>query len=287
MHGPSIIARTLSERFSEPDKRFGNRWQYHSRSDHHSKVCCWATLFDLLLNCPLLVQHVESGRVAFGINHEMVDFEQDRQKNLDLVICSPRDPLPGARASGLTFKQMAVKYEISLSEEEEQQLASLPDIPETPVESVYIAVEAKACMTAHSKARPRLYDELNSSHSTIHGCADTAIAVGLVLVNHSKEFISPDMNKFDLSKNDPYVNRHDQPKDTERVIEKILKLPRSSGTGKKGYDAIGLTVVDMRNDGGPVELIESPPAPQPGDILHYDQMIGRIRSRYTARFPQV
>jgi len=241
----------------------------------------------LLLNCPLLVEHITSGRVSFGINHEMADFEQDRQKNLDLVICSPRDPAAEKKGAGLTFKKMAYKYQISLNEEEQRHLENLPDIPETPVDSVLIAVEAKACMTAHIKARPRLYDELNSSHLTIHGCADTAIAVGLVLVNYASEFISPIKNNFDISKNAPVVSHHDQPRDTERVIEKVLKLPRSSGTGKRGYDAIGLTVVDMRNDGGPVVQIDSSPAPQPGDILHYDQMIGRIKSRYTARFPQI
>ena len=84
MYGPDILVRTLSQT-SRAD-RYGNAWQYHSRSDHHSKVACWAILFDLLVKCPLLRRHVDDGLVGFGINHEMRDFVHDRKKNLDVVL---------------------------------------------------------------------------------------------------------------------------------------------------------------------------------------------------------
>ena len=71
MHGPEILVRTLSKQ-TRKDKR-GRRWQYHPRSDHHSKVACWGVTFDLLRSCPLLVKHIADGKVGFGINHEMRD----------------------------------------------------------------------------------------------------------------------------------------------------------------------------------------------------------------------
>ena len=86
MYGPEILVRTLSKLTRED--RYGNQWQYHSRSDHHSKVACWGIIFDLLCTSSLLQRHVATGRVYFGINHEMRDFEHDRKKNLDLVLCS-------------------------------------------------------------------------------------------------------------------------------------------------------------------------------------------------------
>jgi hypothetical protein len=46
MFGPEILVRTLSK--ATRVDRSGNRWQYHSRSDHHSKVACWGIIFDLL-----------------------------------------------------------------------------------------------------------------------------------------------------------------------------------------------------------------------------------------------
>ena len=63
--------------------------QYHSRSDHHSKLCCWAIAFDLLATSSLLRQHVAEGKVCIGVNHTMVDFKTNRKKNLDLVIARP------------------------------------------------------------------------------------------------------------------------------------------------------------------------------------------------------
>jgi uncharacterized RmlC-like cupin family protein len=43
------------------------------------------------------------------------------------------------------------------------------------VGAVLIALEAKACMTAHVKALPRLYDELNSSHQCVHGSSSPRV----------------------------------------------------------------------------------------------------------------
>ena len=162
-------------------------WQYHSRSDRHSKVACWGILFDLLQACPLLAQHVREKKIVFGINHEMRDFKLNRRKNLDLVLCSPASESKAA----LSFDELVDRYGIVLTEEELAALNGLPPLECAPVGTVYCALEAKACMTEHMKARPRLYDELNSSHQTIHGASDMVIAVGFVMVNFATEFVSP------------------------------------------------------------------------------------------------
>ena len=61
MHGPDILARFL-QRPGPPD-RHGNRWQYHSRSDRHSKVGSWGVALDLLATSSLLRRHAEAGKV--------------------------------------------------------------------------------------------------------------------------------------------------------------------------------------------------------------------------------
>src|SRR5205085_2044407 len=96
MLGESILVRSISA--TRIKDTLGNVWQYHSRSDRHSKVACWVVLFDLLQTCPLLCEHVAAGKVVFGINHEMRDYKQNRKKNLDLVLCTHRDT-----SSELTF----------------------------------------------------------------------------------------------------------------------------------------------------------------------------------------
>jgi hypothetical protein len=271
MFGPGILVRSMS--VPAPFGKTGAKWQYHPRSDRHSKVACWGILFDLLQHCPLLVKQVQAGTVAFGINHEMRDFKQNRKKNLDLVLCTPQAGA-GGEGTGLSFRSLVEKYGIVLSSEEKKVLSSLPDIEAAPVGAVHVALEAKACMTEHMKARPRLYDELNSSHATVHGNTDKAIAVGFVMVNMAETFQSPTASA---------PAKHRQPDVTEKVIEKVKELPRRSSPKEDGYDALAIVVVRCRNDATPVTLVPGPPTPPPGDIFHYDAMVQRLADLYAWR----
>ena len=155
MYGPDILVRTLSK----PTRvdRYGNRWQYHSRSDHHSKVACWGIIFDLLRVTPLLRRHIEAGVVRFGINHEMRDFVHDRKKNLDVVLCTGSGAVSTPHQ---TLQTLASDYGIDLTPEEGLELERLPTLVRAPVGAVLMALEAKGCMTAHQRPLQRLYDEL-------------------------------------------------------------------------------------------------------------------------------
>lgn len=285
MHGPRLLAHTLSK-CTRLDEEFGNAWQYQPRSDHHSKVPCWGVLFDLLLTSRLLRDHFREGRVAFGINHVMRDFKTTREKNLDLVICTPGTPA-GARRASPDFRDLAEEWEIELDNEAKALLDGLPAIKNAPVGEVHLALEAKACMTAHRKARPRLYDELSSSHQTIHGSAVNAIAAAFVMVNAADEFISPGRNRHRLAEHPAMITKHRQPDDTIAVLDKIRELPRRASTQETGFDALACVVVKCRNDGKSPFTIESqPPAVDPGNVLHYDNMIRRAAKLYESRFPQ-
>src|SRR5207248_2899373 len=96
MHGPGILTASMSV----PQPRGPRRelWQYHSRSDLHSKVACWAVFFDLLRTSALLQKHALAGKVIFGVNFEMRDYATGRKKDLDLVIARPSAP-PNTLAS--------------------------------------------------------------------------------------------------------------------------------------------------------------------------------------------
>lgn len=284
MDGLQIIVKTLSQ--SNVTDRRGNRWQYFSRSDHHSKTTCWAFLFDLIRHCRLLREHIRMGSVGFGINHEMRDFRLNKKKDLDLVICRPRPGSSPAKAAR-TFATLANDYGIALSAVERSELAALPDFGEVPVGSVLLALEAKAAMTAHVKACPRLFDELNSSHQIVHGDSGNAIAAGLVLVNYATNFVSPDSNKTDLTQSTAVVSKHKQPDDSIRVVQTVGGLPRRSNVSETGFDGIATILVDCRNDGSAVKLVTDSPAPEPGSILHYESLVGRVCHLYQSRFPQV
>jgi hypothetical protein len=92
MFGQRIIARSI-EAASIAGKH-GNLWQYHLRSDRHSRIACWVVLFDVLQRCVLLRRHASEGKVSFGINHQTIDFRTDKRKDLDLVICEPLESDP-------------------------------------------------------------------------------------------------------------------------------------------------------------------------------------------------
>jgi hypothetical protein len=278
MHGPEILVRSLTHP-SRTDSH-GNKWQYHSRSDHHSKVACWGIVFDLLLTSQLLRRHVQEGRVGFGINHQMRDFVHDRKKNLDMVLCTPASD---GKTSTADFAGLVAEYEIDLRADEQAKLAGLPMLQRTPVGAVLMALEAKAVMTAHQRALPRLYDELNSSHLTVHGATEQAIAAGFVMVNIAERYLSPDLNKKHRA-TDPDWSTHRQPRDAQLVVDKVKQLPRRARVGDTGYDALAIVVVEAANDGGAFRLVGTPPAPQAGDIYDYASMIDRTAHIYATRF---
>ena len=153
--GPHILARTMSR----PTVRGkgASAWQYHSRSDTHSKVACWTLLFDLMAQCDVLRDAARHDKIGFGINHVMVG---PINKTLDLVITwNPKEPEPHAR----TFADLVRAYGIVLSDGEHALLENLPRLCETPaddVAEVAVALEAKACMTEHVKSLPRLHAEI-------------------------------------------------------------------------------------------------------------------------------
>jgi len=273
--GEHIIARSIAA--SRIKDSYGNYWQYNSRSDRHSKIACWAIMFDVLHTCSLLREHVLEGKVAFGINHELRDFKQDRKKNLDLVLCTGRENVV------TTFNEYGTKNGVELSSEEKRVLGELPVMQRASVANVLVALEAKACMTEHVKALPRLHDELSSSHQTIHGDTEGAIAAGYVMINCSERFVSSDKNKKKIRSGKAIYNEHSQPQAAIRTLEAIQKLPRRSGEHDRGFDALGVSMIDCKNDGSNIVMDDAYSSHIPS-ILSYGSLIQRLGHLYSTKY---
>ena len=280
MFGEQIIARTLQA--PRVKDKSGRLWQYHSRSDRHSKLACWAIMFDLLRTCPLLRDHAAAGKIGFGINHELRDFRVNRKKNLDLVVCLGK---PAAEEKS-TLVDYGNELGVLLTPDERTELDALPALRRGAVSNVLIALEAKACMTEHVKARPRLYDELASSFQTIHGDTNSAIAAAFVLINCAETFVSPDRNKGAPRKSRIEVSLHRQPEVAIKVLDKIMELQRRSDEKGSGFDAIGITMIDCRNDGSPV-TIASGVSEHVSSIVRYEQLVNRLAHLYATKFAAV
>ncbi len=274
MRGPAILARTMSV----PAQRGASaaRWQYHSRSDRHSKVACWTMLFDLLLECDVIRKRAAEGKLGFRINHEMVG---KINKTLDLVVTVVQPPRPEAKRR--SFADLVDVYEIVLEPADRALLKNLPLVEEDLRDDVFevaIAMEAKACMTEHSKSLPRLHAEILATGYLAKKAAPHCISVSYSLVNAASTFKTP-------SGDGRQTNKHDQPEDAEKVVEMLsTALPMVTETPQYGFDAIGVTVIECRNDGSPVTVVSASPAPKTSDHVHYERMIRLVCSSYRSRF---
>jgi hypothetical protein len=290
MYGPAIICRSLSR--AEVVDRHGNRWQYYAHGDHHARVAAWAIAFDLLLQCPSLRRRAEHRRIGFVVNREMRDFWTGDKRCVDFVLGEPVESDSAFQAGVAveaalepsTLKGLCKRYAIVLDERERELLEYLPDLPCVPIRNIQLAVETRACMTAHAAAVPRLTRDLTSNHRAIHGAADAAIAVAFVIVNAADEFLSPGRNRFPLGSRPTIVTRHAQPRDAGKVSRTLDEVPCRQAVEDEGYDALGLIALSARNDGGPVRLVTGDPAPRSGERYHYDQMVSRIVDCFEQRF---
>lgn len=215
----------------------------------------------------------------------MVDFVTKRPKNIDLVVHIPRAPLTAARRR--QFSQLSSAYNVVLDTSELALVEALPAFDEAPVGDVLMALEAKACMTAHARARPRLFDELSSAWQCIQGAAQQAIAIGLGMVNAAPEFISPKRNKHNLEDTAPVVNTEDQPRQAILTQDKIKQIPVRGGVNDHGFDAVGIVTVLARNDSSPISLAEVPPSLGQEDPYNYERMILRVSGIYSSRFSSI
>lgn len=274
MYGPDIVARTISKPTVRGTKS-KKSWQYHGRSDVHSKVACWAVLFDLLDSCDIFADQASKGKVSFRVNHLMVG---PINKTLDLVVCAvPKDRKPGSRR---TFAELVRDYRIQLSASEKTVLKTLPVIEEelsSDVSEVLIALEAKACFTDLIGSMPRLHAEILATGYLAKLAAPSCITASYTLVNFADTFVSP--GKKGIAK------KHNQPHEAETVLSMIRKaIPTVQNEPKFGYDAIGASLIECQNDGSPVQIINSTPAPTHTDFINYGRMMTNLCGAYRKRF---
>ncbi|UCF32547.1 MAG: hypothetical protein JSV78_09440 [Phycisphaerales bacterium] len=238
------------------DWKFGRKvFHYHPRSDEHSKYLCRMVFQDLLAACPLLTEHVARGLVAGSINTRFV-FPNAKRKTLDLAIGEPAGP--SSRESG----ELGVGL---------------------PVKNLRISCEAKQCMTEHNKSKPRIFDELSSSHEIVHQGDTNVIAAGIVVVNIAETYASPTRQ---VSSTGPLIlTTHHQPHVAEGMVTHLQGLIMRNGPGEVGFDAFATIVIDCDNQ-GPCMLHTVPPAPQPGTSHHYGTFLDRISRAYASRYAE-
>lgn len=229
-------------------------YRYHPRSDSHSKQLCLSVLEDLIDNCPIIREQAESRSIVYGINLE-VESASGKRKTLDLAIGTP------AGAPEYGAEPIAIG----------------------PIRELLFSCEAKSCMTEHSKSKPRLYDELSSSHEIVHQGWPDAIATGISVVNIASEFVSPLRQRPGQPLE---VTHHTQPAAAGGMIEHLRGLRFRDSIGGVGFEAYSTIVIDCDNQ-GPATLWIDPPAPQRGDLDEYGTYLQRVCGFWEERFSQL
>jgi hypothetical protein len=198
-------------------------------------------------------------------------------KRLDLVLTVVQPTRhEGTRR---TFADLAGALGVALDDADRVALAGLPSFfeeTEDDVSEVAVAVEAKACMTEHVKSLPRLHAEILATGYLAKLAAPHCLSVSYSLVNAAATFISPSGKAA--------ISQHNQPEDARRVVRMISNaVPMTSKNNQYGYDVIGTTVVDCRNDGSPVSVVQSDPAPARSDHTHYERMLVSLCGKFRER----
>ena len=269
MLGPEILARTLSV----PTRRGKSKkaWQYHPRSDVHSKIACWTLLLDCLLECDALYADAVAGNIGFAINYLMVG---PINKTLDLVLTRvPRSRTGENRRRN--FLEVGKQFSIRLTKAEEAQFADLAKLSEETkddVSEVVIAVEAKACMTDHIGALPRLHAEILATGYLAKRAAPECTVISYTLVNTANSFVSGGGKK-------KVMKQPESAKAVLNMLSQAVPLSRDE-RGLLGYDAVGALALECRNDGSPVLLATEECAPSRSSQIHYEHMIRRICATY-------
>ena len=133
-------------------------------------------------------------------------------------------------------------------------------------------------MTEHIKSLPRLHAEILATGYLAKRASPRCIGVSYSLVNAASTFVSP-------SGDGKKINRHNQPDDARRVLQMLAQaVPMASDSRDFGYDVIGATVLECRNDGSPVFVVNADPAPSLSDRTHYERMVRSVCSEFRSRF---
>lgn len=237
--------------------RSGREYRYHPRSPTHSRKLSELIKEDLLASTPVLGDQYNSFDVRVETETEW-HWPSGRQKTLDLGVGVPES---GVMESVRAFGTKIIS-----------------------ARAVLLGCEAKSTMTEHGKSKPRLFDELSSSHDIIHRELDQAIAAGIHVVNIANRFVSPLTQKD----GEPLVwTKHTQPAVASDMVDFLRSKVRVRlNLGEVGFDAFCIFVVDCDNQGA-CGLWEKAPAPRPGDPYHYESFLRRLAGLYEERFSDV
>lgn len=246
---------------------------YHPRSDSQSGAQSKRIVRDLLDGCQILAKRARTGELVVRYTHHQRVAHEDWK--IDIAL--------GTKAG----KPIARDDD---------------DIEIGPPAIIQIAIELKSIWTEHGKAQKNRFRDFSAFHGHAHRYDAKTVAAAFLAVNSSNKFYSPLNRKRDQADGGP-VTRHGGVRGNgKEAARKSVELFRSIHLRNGEHDVPGLealAVAVIEHDNfqmmppellakvGPAQTsrpVYGPPAPQPGDPLHYETFLQRICAQYRSRF---
>lgn len=238
------------------DERIANyldREGYHPRSSKHGEESCLGFLEDILYQSHTIRDASEAGAIVYKQDYTVGS--GDSKWNTDLVVGPPTDDT-----------DIEIDSELGIAEAE-------------PAE-IWLAIDAKSVMTEHGKARRNRQRNITSFADIMHSHYPGAVTGGILLINAADRFKSPLREEGDITE-------HERIEQLARETVDIFRdIDRSEGKIGPNVDGVACVVVEHTNmdNGQPTVLLEEPPAPQPGDAVHYQTFLDNIIETFENRW---
>lgn len=226
---------------------------YHPRSSKHGEASCLAFLDDILHQSHTIRDAAEAGEIVYKQDYTVGS--GDSKWNTDLVIGPPAN---------------------SVDRRSDQERA----ITEAEPGEIWLAIDAKSVMTEHGKARRNRQRDINSFADIMHSHFPGSVTGGILLINAAEQFKSPLRDEDDITVHDRIDHLAPETVDIFRDIE------GSEGKISPNVDSVACIVVEHTNlnDGNPTKLVTDPPAPRPGDVVHYRTFLEAIIETFENRW---
>jgi hypothetical protein len=258
---------------------------YHPRSSRHSDFLSSVIIRDLIERCPAIKAKAARGEIVAKLHHHQMVGTDDWQIDIAIGACAG-NPVPPTSLAELLGLANASHTEP-------------PSITFAPPVIIQIAIELKGVMTEHGKARRNRLRDFGAFLGHAHRYDPKAVVAAFLAVNSADWFYSQlNLGKTVRSE----LTRHGgKGRNGRQVAKDVVDLYRSiylrhSPEDRPGLDGIGVIAVEHDNVAShpdpsryasmhqPTTAAPAPPAPAPGDPLHYEAMLQRICNAYTARF---
>jgi hypothetical protein len=258
---------------------------YHPRSSRHSDFLSFVIIRDLVDRCPAIKIKAARGEIVAKLHHHQMVGTDDWQIDIAIGTCAGN---PVAPASLADLPGIANASDIGR-----------PAITFAPPVIIQIAIELKGVMTEHGKARRNRLRDFGAFLGHAQRYDPKAVVAAFLAVNSADWFYSQ-LNLGKTTRSE--ITRHGGKAKTGRQVAKeVVDLYRSiylrhSPEDRPGLDGIGVIAVEHDNIAShpdpssyalmhrPTGSAPAPPAPAPGDPLHYEAMLQRICNAYTVRF---